>query len=350
MAALLGSVGQLNYSAANSYLDAAAAGQQAGGSPVLSVQFGAWKGAGMASASAAKMESIGLGALDAAIGLQALSGLLRASAAHPAGLAELRLPPLVAMAPVDWPVFLQGMPQSPPYFADFTHLRIATSALPAGSAPAQSSAASPVAAMPFEQRLAYVTAEVEAAAVRIIGSAISASEPLMAAGLDSLGAVEMRNSLEARLGLELPSTLVFDYPTIAAIAAFVSDSLAIGTEEQDSGMPDAGLSPAAVLTAIGSSPGAGTLLAVSGMASRSPAGVLLAPVAADVQASVSISRWDAELQLTQDLPARFGGWLDDAFLFDTAAFGITGTGKRGGQLCILPQLSGRAACAEAAPA
>jgi hypothetical protein len=47
----------------------------------------------------------------------------------------------------------------------------------------------------------------------------------MAAGLDSLGAVELRNSLEGRLGMALPSTLVFDYPTVAAIAGFIADSL-----------------------------------------------------------------------------------------------------------------------------
>lgn len=35
----------------------------------------------------------------------------------------------------------------------------------------------------------------------------------MAAGLDSLGAVELHNALEGRLRLSLPGTLVFDYPT-----------------------------------------------------------------------------------------------------------------------------------------
>jgi hypothetical protein len=48
----------------------------------------------------------------------------------------------------------------------------------------------------------------------------------MEAGLDSLGAVELRNSLSKQFGLELPATLTFDYPTTAAIAGFIADSIA----------------------------------------------------------------------------------------------------------------------------
>ena len=39
------------------------------------------------------------------------------------------------------------------------------------------------------------------------------------------GAVELRNALTAKFGLELPPTLIFDYPSVSALAAFVAAQL-----------------------------------------------------------------------------------------------------------------------------
>jgi acyl carrier protein len=53
----------------------------------------------------------------------------------------------------------------------------------------------------------------------------SPDTPLMAAGLDSLSAVELRNSLEARFALQLPATLAYDLPTISTIAQHIARQL-----------------------------------------------------------------------------------------------------------------------------
>lgn len=47
-------------------------------------------------------------------------------------------------------------------------------------------------------------------------------QPLMDAGLDSLGAVELRSALSQACGAELPVSLTFDYPTVAALSQYLA--------------------------------------------------------------------------------------------------------------------------------
>ena len=48
---------------------------------------------------------------------------------------------------------------------------------------------------------------------------------LIQAGLDSLGAVELRNGIAAKFGIALPSTVAFDYPTPKALALCIAQKL-----------------------------------------------------------------------------------------------------------------------------
>jgi acyl carrier protein len=47
-------------------------------------------------------------------------------------------------------------------------------------------------------------------------------KPLNEMGLDSLMAVELRNMLRIALGRNLPATLLFNYPTLEALAGYLS--------------------------------------------------------------------------------------------------------------------------------
>ena len=53
----------------------------------------------------------------------------------------------------------------------------------------------------------------------------------MEAGLDSLGAVDLRNALQADFGVDLPPTLIFNYPTIRTIAAYIMHLLPATKED-----------------------------------------------------------------------------------------------------------------------
>jgi len=59
----------------------------------------------------------------------------------------------------------------------------------------------------------------------VLGHEVPDNAPLMASGLDSLNAVELRNALESKLAAPLPPTLLFDYPTIDAVTGFVQEQV-----------------------------------------------------------------------------------------------------------------------------
>ena len=97
----------------------------------------------------------------------------------------------------------------------------------------------------------------------VVGSRVPADEPLMAAGLDSIAAVELQQTLTDALGLTtLPPMLVFDHPTVAALAAHLH-ALMMGNLQAVYSQRDASLwqpparhgAPAAEIWGIAGAPG-----------------------------------------------------------------------------------------------
>ncbi|MCP4465660.1 MAG: type I polyketide synthase, partial [Halieaceae bacterium] len=149
----------------------------------------------------------------------------------------------------------------------------------------------------------------------VLGAPVGDEEPLMAAGLDSLGAVELRNTLESSLGMQLPGTLVFDYPTTNAIqdficSTFAADELAVATEVADAGHVPAGSIREANIES------AASWSELSGLGSVRPV---------DTIGCVPYQRWDDPSALAEGRHAQFGSFMSGVGMFDPVVFGITRT-------------------------
>ena len=119
IAALLGSGGQSNYAAANATLDARSEAHCTIGIPSVSVQWGAWLGGGMADgALAARLDRIGLGALQPNEGLSALGSLMLGFDGACGQYVDIRS--VVTVNPFRWDRFLENMSSVPPLYDEFT--------------------------------------------------------------------------------------------------------------------------------------------------------------------------------------------------------------------------------------
>ena len=56
---------------------------------------------------------------------------------------------------------------------------------------------------------------------------IDPAQPLERYGLDSLNALRLARELEDRIGCRLPTTALWDYPTIDGLARYISEELGI---------------------------------------------------------------------------------------------------------------------------
>ncbi|MEU4222555.1 beta-ketoacyl synthase N-terminal-like domain-containing protein, partial [Actinoplanes sp. NPDC026623] len=304
-AGVLGSPGQANYAAANSYLDALARDRHAAGLPATAIAWGPWATADSAMTGALtdvdrdRMTRSGALPFDAADGLALFD---RAAAGDDPALVAMRLD-TASLSGGNLPPMLRGLVRA----------RRRTARAGAG-------AASLVA--DFDVIIAAIRAE--AARVLGFGSAaeVDPRSSFADLGFDSLTAVELRNRLAEVSGLRLPATLVFDYPTPEALARYLVGELAGGAADE----------AAAPVAAAADEP-----IAIVGMSCRYPGGVsspedlwaLLAAGGDGISDFPDDRGWDLSTLFSDDPSkagtsyVREGGFLHDAAMFDPAFFGIS---------------------------
>jgi len=226
-ATVLGSPGQGNYAAANGFLDVLAHDLRRRGRPAVSIGWGPWEGAGMAAGAAAErgFAERGVEKIPPRRGLALFDRLLREPAAH------------ALVLPVDWRRFFAQLPAAsrPPLFGELAaRLAPAGGAAARPGAPAARDARALVAGLagePPASRPGRMLALVSEQAARVLGlkasSRLPPDQPLIELGLDSLMGIELRNALGAAAGVHLPATLIFDHPSLRALAEHLLDVLGL---------------------------------------------------------------------------------------------------------------------------
>eukprot|EP00916_Digyalum_oweni_P013487 GHVL01022150.1.p1 GENE.GHVL01022150.1~~GHVL01022150.1.p1 ORF type:complete len:2139 (-),score=439.72 GHVL01022150.1:17-6322(-) len=200
-AALSGSPGQANYSAANSCLDALSLHRMSLGLPSTSIQWGPWGEQGMASNLKESMERRGIFSISNILALQCFEIILSMCR------------PVTAVLNINWAKYISTLPSVPKSIQVFSGKddKVKNSSI---------SQYQPLQKISKET----VTKTLVRVVTGIVGSNLKGDlsvQPLRNLGVDSLGAVEFRNEIQKLLNIKVSATLLFDYPTIEKIADFL---------------------------------------------------------------------------------------------------------------------------------
>ncbi|WP_342672289.1 beta-ketoacyl synthase N-terminal-like domain-containing protein [Micromonospora nigra] len=203
--------GQTSYAAANSFLDALAAHRNVGGhTDTVSLGWTSWRGLGLSeniSTTMVEANSRGLEAVSVAEAFRAWAFGDRFKASYQAILRVLPTPPQIPRLPM------------------FRELTAPDEATTAGVGQGFTL---DVDGLDEEAAREAVTADVReqvATELNLDPTDVELKRPLVELGVDSVMTVALRVRLQRRYGLDLPPTILWARPTVAALSEHVHDSL-----------------------------------------------------------------------------------------------------------------------------
>ncbi|APU15329.1 type I polyketide synthase [Actinoalloteichus fjordicus] len=209
--------GQGNYAAANAFLDGLAQYRRRLGLPAHSLAWGLWAAAAdLAGAGRSRMSRGGLRPLSEADGLALFDSALGST------------DPALVAAPLDTAALRSGTAELPRMFAGLVRpgRRRATAVRGTDAGTLRRE----LAGMSEAEQLETLTGLVRTSAEAILGftgkDTLAAEQDLLAAGFDSLTAMELRNRLGSATGLRMAASVVFDHRTPSALARLLREELA----------------------------------------------------------------------------------------------------------------------------
>ncbi|HEX4418848.1 MAG TPA: SDR family NAD(P)-dependent oxidoreductase [Kofleriaceae bacterium] len=234
---VFGAPGQGNYAAANTFLDGLAHHRRAHGLAALSVDWGPFAEVGLAAAQdnrGARMAARRMRNLTPAEGLWALAKLLDSRRVQSAVL-----------------LFdLQQWLEFYPVAATLRMLsRLRDERATAERAQADQTQVVRIAAVAAHDRPALLEELLRkqvSQVIRIAETKIDPRSPLTSLGMDSLMGLELRNRIEALLGVKMAATILWTYPTVSALSAHLLQQLGLAdaVEDDAAAQPGGAIAPA----------------------------------------------------------------------------------------------------------
>jgi hypothetical protein len=191
--------------------------------PGLSINWGAWSqtGAAVEYGVTKRISQHGVGTFSPEEGLYVLEYLLNQSVAQ------------IGVSPINWSIFMkQYHPGAePPFFAELVRGMQFDVKAKEQRLEKRNDLLVQLQEAPANKRQPLLITYIQSQVGKVLGwesgQKVNEHIPLSEMGLDSLMAVEVRNILGSGLNLKraLPATLVFDYPTVSAIADYIMTTM-----------------------------------------------------------------------------------------------------------------------------
>jgi len=211
-ATLVGTPGQSHYAFANRFLDELAVYRHSQDLPALSIAWSLWASSSMADSAHAASTAQGLMPIRSEEGLALLGYLKNYSQ------------PTIGVMPMDWAALRQNSPQADQLLAQkafYSGLHL--EALP--QVKATNAFLSELRDYPVAMQKSLVREALQKIVSKIFDypswQDVDPDKGFTDLGVDSLTAMEIKGASEKLLGLKIPNTALFDYPTLNALVEFV---------------------------------------------------------------------------------------------------------------------------------